>query len=112
MDGVGVCGRDDDQQGRQTAEQPLPHLQGGQQSSYKFARDIRIPQLALSCRSTLKPTLATPCQVAQVDLAYACAGLIEMVMERKDTVAKQERSLAVLQRTAEAYPKVTGSLEG
>ena len=47
-----------------------------------------------------------------MDLAYACAGLVEMVMERKDTVAKQERSLAVLQRTAEAYPKVTGRLEG
>ena len=54
--------------------------------------------------------LSLALQVAQVDLAYACSGLIEMAMERKETLGKQERALAILQRSAATYPKVAKRL--
>ncbi len=50
-------------------------------------------------------------QVARVDLAHACYNLIDMVYERRDLMAKEERALAVLQRSAFAFPRVDEELE-
>eukprot|EP00955_Chlamydomonas_euryale_P044708 352955-Chlamydomonas_euryale.AAC.1 len=49
--------------------------------------------------------------VARIDLAYACFDLMDMVMERHKIVDKCERALAVLQRSAEALPKVEEAKE-
>ncbi|KAG1659884.1 hypothetical protein FOA52_002129 [Chlamydomonas sp. UWO 241] len=49
--------------------------------------------------------------VARVDLAYTCYDLIDMVNERHKKNAKCEHALALLQRSAEALPKVEESLE-
>mmetsp|Transcript_4883 Transcript_4883/g.14853 ORF Transcript_4883/g.14853 Transcript_4883/m.14853 type:complete len:772 (+) Transcript_4883:494-2809(+) len=50
-------------------------------------------------------------EVARIDLAYACFDLMDMVMERHKIVDKCERALAVLQRSAEALPKVEEAKE-
>ena len=46
-----------------------------------------------------------------MDLAHACYDLIDMVYERRDLMAKEERALAVLQRSAFAFPRIDEELE-
>ena len=50
-------------------------------------------------------------EIARVDLAHAVADLIEMVKERRELQDKQDMALAILQRTAEVFPKVNEDLE-
>ncbi|GAX74805.1 hypothetical protein CEUSTIGMA_g2252.t1 [Chlamydomonas eustigma] len=50
-------------------------------------------------------------EVARVDLARACYDLIDMVVERSEINEKEDRALAVLQRTAATFPKVDEELE-
>jgi hypothetical protein len=50
-------------------------------------------------------------EIARVDLAHAVCDLIEMVKERRELQDKQDMALAILQRTAEVFPKVNEDLE-
>lgn len=50
-------------------------------------------------------------EVARVDMAHAVCDLIEMVKERRELQDKQEKALAILQRTAQVFPKVNEDLE-
>ncbi len=55
-----------------------------------------------------KPIQSLPpvLQVARVDFAFACNGLMDMVGEKAKKMAEADLAMAVMQRYAEAFDRV------